>query len=142
MAGQHRPSESLESIAGGALVGLGLHILSGSLDRAAAQWRHLLGTTTGEVIGVLPSVLLAASHAVQAYASDHHTFLQGILRILFSFWPLLLVIAGTLLLRNSFADNVKASPEAGPYLQRNRFKNDPFETRDTGCRFRCPSFDA
>jgi len=53
MAGQHRPSGSLESIAGGALVGLGLHILSGSLDRAAAQWRHLLGTTTGEVIGVL-----------------------------------------------------------------------------------------
>lgn len=142
MARQHRPFESLESIAGGALVGFGLHILSGSLDRAAAQWRHLLGNTTGEVVGVLPSVILAASHAVQAYAFDHHTFLQGILRILFSFWPLLLVFAGTLLLRNSFTDKVKASPAPGPYFQQNRFRNAPFKTKDTGCRFCCPSFDA
>ena len=106
MASQHRLSEGLQSIVGGALVGLGLHILFGNLDRVAEQMKHMLGTAAWETLGVLPSVVLAASQAVQAYGLDHQGFLQSLLWIgfwiLISFWPLVLVIAGTVLLRNFF----------------------------------------
>jgi len=136
MTRQHKTSESITAIAGGALVGLGLHILSGNLDTAADQWRHLLGNTAGDALGVLPSVVLASSQAAQAYGLDHHGFLQCFLRMLVSLWPLLLVVVGTVLLWDVFADKDKASPTPNQYFQKNAFTN-----RDTGCRFRCPSFD-
>jgi hypothetical protein len=136
MTRQDKTSESITVIAGGALVGLGLHILSGNLDTAAEQLRHLLGNTVGDALGVLPSVVLASSQAAEAYALDHHGFLQGFLRMLVSFWPLFLVVVGTVLLRNVFADKVKALPAPNQYFKRNTFKD-----KDTGCRFRCPSFD-
>jgi hypothetical protein len=136
MARQHKTSESIRAIAGGALVGLGLHILFGNLDTAADQLKHLLGITAGDALGVLPSVVLASSQAAQAYALDHHGFLQCFLRMLVSFWPLLLVVVGTVLLWDVFADKVKASPTPNQYFQKS-----PFKTNDTGCRFRCPSFD-
>ena len=136
MTRQHKPSESIAAIAGEALVGLGLHILSGNLDTAADQLRHLLGNTAGDALGVLPSVVLASSHAAQAYALDHHGFLQCFLRMLLSFWPLLLVVVGTVLLWDVFADKGKASPTPNQYFRKNAFKN-----KDTGCRFHWPSFD-
>ena len=136
MTRQDKTSESITVIAGGALVGLGLHILSGNLDTAAHQLRHLLGNTAGDALGVLPSVVLASSQAAQAYTLDHHGFLQCFLRMLVSFWPLLLVVVGTVLLWDVFADKGKASPTPNQYFQKNAFKN-----KDTGCRFRCPSFD-
>ena len=99
MASQHRLSEGLKSIVGGALVGLGLHILFGNLDRVAEQMKHMLGSAASETLGVLPSAVLAASQAVQAYGLDHQGFWQSLLWIgfwiLISFWPLVLVIAGT-----------------------------------------------
>jgi len=131
MARQRRFSESFRSIAGGALVGLGLHLLSGNLDRAAAQFRHLLGTAAGETPGILPSVVLVASQAVQAYACDHRVFLLGLFQVLLSLWPLLLVIAGTVLLQDALADRVKALPAPAKY----------FHNKDAGCRFCCPTFD-
>jgi len=140
MIRQDKTSESITVIAGGALVGLGLHILSGNLDAAADQLRRLLGNTVGDALGVLPSVVLASSQAAQAYALDHHGFLQCFLRMLVSFWPLLLVIVGTVLLRDVFADKVKASPIPNQYFGKNTFKNKN-KNEDTGCRFRCPSFD-
>jgi hypothetical protein len=56
--------------------------------------------------------------------------------MLVSFWPLFLVVVGTVLLRDVFADKVKALPAPNQYFKRNTFKD-----KDTGCRFRCPSFD-
>ncbi len=47
MIRQHKTSESITAIAGGALVGLGLHILSGSHDTAADQF---LGNTAGDAL--------------------------------------------------------------------------------------------
>jgi hypothetical protein len=48
---------------------------------------------------------------LQAYGADHQRFLQGFLRHIFvSCWPLLLVIVGTVLLRDTFLDNVNALP--------------------------------
>ena len=75
MTRQLRSSESLRSIAGGMLVGLGLHILFGNLDRAAVPLRHALGTTAGEGLGIVPSVVLATSQAAQAYGFHHQSFL-------------------------------------------------------------------
>jgi hypothetical protein len=136
MAGRHKLFESLRSIAGGILVGFGLHFLFGNLNRVAVQLKHLLGISTGEALGTLPSVVLAASQAARAYTLDHKDVLLGLLRMLESFWRLLLVIAGTMLLRDVFTDKVKALPAPNPYLQENIFKN-----KVTGCRFRCASFD-
>jgi hypothetical protein len=49
---------------------------------------------------------------LQAYAADHQRFLQGFLRHIFvSCWPLLLVIAGTILSRDAFTDDVNALPK-------------------------------
>lgn len=132
MARQQRFSETFRSIAGGALVGLGLHILFGNLDRAAAQLKHLSGPASGETLGVLPSVVLAASQGAQVYALDHQGFVLVFLRMLLSLWPLLLVIVGTILLRDALTEKVKALPTPAKYFQNNL----------TGCRFRCPSFDA
>ena len=131
MASQHRPSEGLKSIVGGALVGLGLHILFGNLDRVAEQLQHMLGTPAWETLGVLPSAALAASQAVQAYGLDHQGFLQTLLWMLISFWPLLLVILGTVLLRDFFTERAKALPAPDKFLQ----------NKNMGCRFRAFSFD-
>jgi hypothetical protein len=137
MTRQHNTSKNLKSIAGGILVGLGLHILSVNLAGDATQLRHLLGIPTGAALGLLPSVALAASQAAQAYDLDQQRFLDSLLQLLPSFWPLLLVVVGTILLRDAFADRVKESSAPD-----NHFQNKYFQNRDTGCRFRCPSFDA
>jgi hypothetical protein len=101
-----------KSIAGAALVGLGIFIFHGNLDRAATQWSHLLSTTPGEAPGVLATVILAAPRVLQAYAADHQRFLEGFLRHIFlSCWPLLLVIVGTVLSRDTFTEDVNALPK-------------------------------
>jgi len=101
-----------KSLAGAALVGLGIFIFHGNLDRAATEWSHLLSTIPGEALGVLPKVILAAPRVLQAYAADHHRFLQCFLRHIFvSCWPLLLVIAGTVLSRDTFMEDVNALPK-------------------------------
>lgn len=110
MARERGRSERVRSIAGGALIGLGLHILFANLDSVAAYLRHLSGPTAGEALGVLPSVALATSQVVQAYALDHQGFLLGVLRMSVSFWPLLLVIVGTMCLRDAVRDKVKPTP--------------------------------
>ena len=62
-----------------------------------------LGQTTeaigAELFSALPSIGLGVLHAGQALAFEPGTFFAGALRLLLSFWPLLLVAAGTLLLR-------------------------------------------
>ena len=101
-----------KSLAGAALVGVGIFIFHGNLDRAATEWTHLLSTTPGEALGVLPKVILAAPRVLQAYGSDHQRFLQCFLRHIFvSCWPLLLVIVGTVLSRDTFTEDVNALPQ-------------------------------
>jgi hypothetical protein len=141
MTRQNDNSKNLTSIAGAILVGLGLHILSGNLAGDATQLRHLLSLPTAEALGLLPSVALAASQAAQAYDLDQNRFLDSLLQLLPSFWPLLLVIVGIILLRDTLADRVADRvmelPAPDHYFQSKYFQN-----KDTGCRFRCPSFDA
>lgn len=137
MTRQHKTSKNLKSIAGGILVGLGLHILSANLAGDATQLRHLLGIPAGAALGLLPSVALAASQAAQAYDLDQHRFLGSLLQLLPSFWPLLLVIVETILLRDALADRVKELPAPDKCSLEKYFQN-----KRIGCRFHCASFDA
>jgi hypothetical protein len=114
------------------MVGLGLHILSGNVDRATTQLGQSLGINTGEVLGLVPSAVLAASQAARVFAGDRFAAAQSLLRMLVAFWPLLLVIAGVMLLRDVFTDRVEALPPSRKY----------FQNKDLECRFCCPSFDA
>ncbi|OLD62264.1 MAG: hypothetical protein AUI53_02115 [Acidobacteria bacterium 13_1_40CM_2_60_7] len=89
---RQRQSERVRPSAGAAIVGLGLAILLGGLDGGAVQVSHVLGAAAGEALGVLPCVTLAAWQALQTCAFDHGRLLQGLLPMLVSCWPLLLVI--------------------------------------------------
>jgi hypothetical protein len=137
MTRQHNTSQDIKSIVGGVLAGLGLHILSGNVAGDVARLRLALGMPAGEVLGMLPSVAFVASRTAQAYALDQHRLFGDLLQMLATFWPLLLVIVGTVLLRDALADKVKELPAPDNY-----FQNKYFKKKDSGCRFRCPSFDA
>jgi hypothetical protein len=131
MARRQASSQRLRSIIGGSLAGIGLYLSSVRVDEAMAHVSRVLGIGGRDGFGVLPTLTLAASQAVQAYGFDQHRFREDALLTLLQFWPLFLVLVGTALLRDVFTDRVKASPAATKYLQNNV----------AGCRFRCPSFD-
>ncbi len=118
MARQAAASQSSKSIAGAALVGLGLFILYENVAAAIAYLRDVLGSNGSEALGIFPAVILATSKAVQACAFEQQRIVPCLLRMLISFWPPLLVIVGTMLLRNGFTDKVKASPAPNQYLKK------------------------
>ena len=100
-----------KSIAGAALIALGIFISYENLTRAASQLSHLFGTIPRQALGILPAVILAAPRVLQAYAADHQSLLLGLLRhMLVSCWPLLLVVAGTVLAPDVFRDDVNPFP--------------------------------
>lgn len=103
MTNQRTHSRNPKSIAGVAFLVLGLLVLFGNLDGAAAQLSCPLATPAAEALGVLPSVILStASQALQIFLFDHQGFLQDFFRTLVSFWVLLFVIVGALLLQAAF----------------------------------------
>jgi len=128
-------SESLQSIAGGTFLGLGLHTLSVNLRGDAIQLRRLFDIPATDALGLLPSIALATSQA-KGNALSHAMFLHAVLHMLVSLWPLLPVFLGTVLLRSSLTDKVNAFPVSDQY-----FRNKYFQNKGAGCRFRCPSFD-
>lgn len=101
-----------KSIAGAALIGLGVFVFYENLYQAATQFRRLLDVIPMEALGVLPTIIVVASAGWQAYGADHARSLQdSLLGMLESFWPLLLVIIGTVLSRDCSMDNVNALPK-------------------------------
>jgi putative Mn2+ efflux pump MntP len=93
-----------KSIAGAILLIFGMFVLYEHLAAAVARLSHVLANGSA-ALGVLPAVALAVSQAVHAYGFDCHRFLQGLSQqMLISSWPLLLVIFGTVLSRDSFTD--------------------------------------
>jgi hypothetical protein len=112
MARQRTAFRSSKAIAGAALVGFGMFILYENTAGAVAWLSHFLGANSSEALGVLPAVILAVSQVLQANAANRHCFLQGFLEhMLVSSWPLLLVVVGTVLSRETFTDNVNAPPK-------------------------------
>jgi hypothetical protein len=103
MAGQ-RTLHIFKPIAGAALAGIGMFILYLHLTAAVDGLRHILGAGSSAALALLVAIP-SVSQASQAYAADHHRFLQ---RALVSCWPLLLVVVGTVLARGSFTDHATA----------------------------------
>jgi hypothetical protein len=102
MAARQTAFGKFKSMTGAALVVLGMFILYQNLAGAFACLRHVVANGAA-ALGILPAAVLTVAQAVHAYA--HHQCLQALLRqILISSWPLLLVICGTVLSRESFAD--------------------------------------
>jgi hypothetical protein len=102
-----RNFRSTKSIAGAALVGFGMFILYENLAGAVAWLGHILGTNSFEALGVLPAFILAVSQVLPAHAASHQHLVQVSLQhMLVSSWPLLLVMVGTVLSRDTVRDNV------------------------------------
>ena len=100
-----------KSIVGTVLVGLGIFIFYENLHRAAAQIGHILHAFPGETAGESPSLILTAVQFLQAYATDHQRFMHGfLLHTMASLWPLLLILAGTVLSRDYPTNKVSALP--------------------------------
>lgn len=81
MTSQHSTPQSLKSILGVALVGLGL-------NGAACPLSDLLNAIVGKALGILPSLLLAAWQGSQALALDHQRLLDFLSQSV-SFWTLI-----------------------------------------------------
>ena len=102
-----RNFQGTKSIAGAALVGFGMFILYENLAGAVAWLSHVRGANNFGALGVLPAFLLAVSQVLPAHAANHQHFLQASLQhMLVSSWPLLLVMAGTVLSWDTVSDNV------------------------------------
>lgn len=102
MATRNAASRSLKSTAGALLLALGLVILSAKLDAIAACISGFAGISVPNEPGIVTALGLAALHAAQTYAFDPARFLSGLLSILVSFWPLLLVVVGATMLLRAF----------------------------------------
>jgi hypothetical protein len=103
MTARWTSSQGLQSIAGAGVFALGLLLLFVNLDGVAAQVSSIV-CTPAEAPGMLAAIGLAGLHALQAYAFDHAGFLSSLVQILVSFWPLILVLVGAVLLRAVFRD--------------------------------------
>lgn len=88
-------AQTLKSIAGSFLVAPGLALLCGDMGGVVTRWHQFLGSTPDPGLGVLSSVMLAASFSPQQ-------LLEGLLQTLCL--PLLLVSIGALLLWNASSD--------------------------------------
>jgi len=107
MAARQRALRISKSIAGAALLLLGMFILYANLAAAVARSSHVLAHSA-QALGVVPALVLAVSQAVHACAFNHQRFSQ---QMLASSWPLLLVIFGTVLSKDTFADCSNHLPE-------------------------------
>lgn len=103
MTAQTTASRSLKSIAGVTACALGLLLLFANLDGLVEQI-HPTVAAPSDALGFLPALGIAGLHAVQSYTFNRAGFLSSLQQILVSFWPLLLVIAGVMLLWNSFGE--------------------------------------
>jgi hypothetical protein len=101
MAARQTSSQSLRSIAGAILLSLGFAILFVNLDAVASTVSDFADISGHEGLGVLPAVGLAGLHAAQAYTFDQRGFISALLQILVSFWPLVLIFAGAIVLHRA-----------------------------------------
>ncbi len=95
-------------IGGTVLVSLGLVTLYENVARVVAR---LSCVASAHGAGLVPAITLAAARVAHVYATQYHQFMHGFSQhtCLLS-WPLLLVIAGTFLSRDT--DPAKLQPSS------------------------------
>jgi hypothetical protein len=108
MTTRRTSSRSLKPTLGATIFALGLLLLFVNLDGAAGWISGMLGTPerTPELLATLG---LAGLNAVQAYTFNHDAFLSALRQILVSCWPLMLILAGAMLLRDVFGSLFRAN---------------------------------
>jgi hypothetical protein len=94
MARQRTLTRNFKFIAGTALAGIGLYLLSGALDGPSALLTSLLSVAVREALGQLPYLLPTALQAAQGYSLDHLQSSRCPLQMLVLCWPLLGVLVG------------------------------------------------
>jgi hypothetical protein len=125
MARQQAVFQNRKSIAGAALVGLGLFILLQNVAEAATLIRSLrIVGQEADSLGILTAAAMAVRRTLQAYLFNHAEFLQAAYQVLISFSALLLIVTGTIFFAAVF--EVGEGPKK----------------RNKACRFRSFSFDA
>ena len=100
MARQQTSSRSVLLITGVILLIVGVVLIFANLDDLAMRIVNNFPAAMKN-LGTLPALGLAGLSAIQVYISDHAWFLSGLEQFLVSFWPLLLVVAGALLMRRT-----------------------------------------
>lgn len=127
MARQWRHYWNLKSIVGVGLIGFGLFVLCGNLADVAARLSRIVGISAAasQTFGGVIAVGLVVSQVWRAYVFDRGELLLGVCGILISFWPLLLVTGGAVL--------VGTEPQAGPNDVQNKNTGDvdPTAVRST-----------
>ena len=93
MARRHTYFQSLQSIAGAAIVWLGIIGLAGSLDRAIPRLSNPLCGAARDGLGVLTAIIPVTWQVLEALELNHH-LLECLLQMLLSLQPLLHVVAG------------------------------------------------
>jgi hypothetical protein len=94
-------SRNLKAIVGVALAAVGLLLLFVNLDNVAADLNRPFASPAGSLDAVV-QLGLAALRTAHGYFFDHSSFQSGLRQILVSFWPLILVIFGGVLLQSAF----------------------------------------
>ena len=125
--------QNLKSIAGAALLGIGVFTLFENLVQAAARLSELLGISAeaARMLGTPITLGLAASHVLQACLFDRQEFLHSLSPILLALWPLLFVFAGTGLLLHRFQDEAVDPPNNPASLKKSFGRVDFVQTRST-----------
>lgn len=90
-----------KSITGAAIISLGLALLCGNLSGVANHLSDLLDAAQGDMPNLLPMLLAWALRSFADCVLDRHQVLHDLLPVLVFFWPLLLVLGGTMLLVHS-----------------------------------------
>jgi hypothetical protein len=99
MAARKDTTRRIKAILGAGAVVLGFLLLTVNLESMTSQVPRLVGAPM-DAVGILPALGLASLHVMQAYSFDQAGFLSSLTAILVSFWPVLLILAGVLLLRS------------------------------------------
>ncbi len=101
MAKAKTSSKSFNATAGAILLSVGLLLLFANLDEVAAGIGNSFHST-GSSLSTVIELGLAGMRAVHSYFFDQPTFQTGIHLILVSFWPLIPVVIGAVLLQVAF----------------------------------------
>jgi hypothetical protein len=120
MKAQQTTSHGRKQVSGMVILALGILVFVPKLGALAPRFGETPETLRLELVNALPAIGLGVLHAGQALAFEPRSFFAGLAGILVSFWPLLLVAAGTLLLRNGFGGGMKWTGRPDSPVERER----------------------